>query len=94
MYSASDIAVQKLCRELQIDSDFLVQCLHASVIEVHETEGHLVLGNGTVLLLRRLERICVTLNVDISGALLLLKLTQRVADLEEENRLLREARGL
>ncbi len=90
MYSVSDIALKQLCDRLQINPEFVVQCLQESVVEIHEIDGRLDLGNGTILRLRQLERICVALNVDVSGAVLLLKLTQRVAELEEEVRLLRE----
>lgn len=89
MYSPSDTALQNLCERLQIDPEFFVECLRESVIEVHEIEGRLDLGNGTVLRLRQLERICTTLNVDLPVALLLVQLTQQVADLEEKVRLLR-----
>lgn len=89
MYSASDAPLKQLCERLQIAPEFFVQCLQESFVEIQEIDGRLDLGNGTVLRLRQLERICVTLNVDVSGAMLLLKLTQRVAELEEEVRLLR-----
>ncbi len=90
MYSASDTALKQLCECLQIDPEFFVQCIQESVVEIHEIDGRLDLGNGTVLRLRQLERICITMNVDVSSGMLLLKLTQRVAELEEEVRLLRQ----
>ena len=73
----------------QIDSGFFTQCLHASVIEIHEINGRLDMGNGTALRLRQLERICRALNVGLPVALLLLDFTERVAELEEKVRLLR-----
>ena len=88
-------AIIQLCRHLQIDSEFFVQCLHESVIEIHEIDGRLDMDNGTALRLRQLERICRTLKVELPIALLLLDLTNQVAELEEEVRLLRSshARG-
>ena len=89
MNSPSDTALQQLCERLQIDPEFFVECLQESVVEMNETEGRLDLRNGTILRLRKLERICTTLDVDVSVALLVLQLTQRVTELEEKVRLLR-----
>ncbi len=87
-----ETAIVQLCQRLQIDSGFFVQCLEESVIEIHEIDGQLDMGNGTALRLRQLERICHMLKVDLPIALLLLDLTHRVAELEEEVRLLRAPR--
>jgi len=76
--------LQKLCEHLQINPEFFEQCLQESVVEIHEIDGHFDLGNGTVLRLRRLERICTTHNVDLSIALHILKLNQRIEELEEK----------
>ena len=89
MPNVPDAVIQQLCERLQVNSDFLVQCIQESVIEIHEIDGHWELSNGTVLRLRQVERICSTLNIGLSGALVLLKLTQKVAELEEEVQLLR-----
>jgi len=88
----SEYALQQLCLRLHIDSEFFMQCLQESVIAIHEIDGDFDLDNGTVLRLRQLERICDTLNVDLPVALLLLELTTRVAELEEDVRLLRPPR--
>ncbi len=84
-----EIAIIQLCRRLQVDSGFFEQCLQESAIQVHEIDGRLDIENGTALRLRRLERICRTLNVELPIALLLLDFTGRIAELEEEIRLLR-----
>jgi hypothetical protein len=89
MSETSETAIVQLCRRLQIDSGFFEQCLQESVIEIQESDGRLDMGNGTVLRLRQLECICLTLKVDLPIALLLLDLTRQVAALDEEVRLLR-----
>ena len=75
--------IQDLCRRLDIDPGFLRDCLAESVIEIQETDARLDLVNATTLRLRRLQRICHTLNVDLPVALLLNDLLQRVANLEK-----------
>jgi len=94
MNEYSETAIQQLCERLQIETGFFIQCFQESVIEVEEIDGHLDLGNGTILRLRRLQRICHTFNVDLPVALLLSDLVHRVADLEEEVHSLRMSRPL
>lgn len=89
MPHAPEPLIRELCATLQVDEEFFIQCLEASVIEIHEVDGHLELANATVIHLRRLERICATLEVPLPAALMLSRLTQRVAELEEELRRLR-----
>jgi hypothetical protein len=69
-------AIHQLCEQLEVEDHFLIACLEESIIEVHETEGQLVLTNGTILRLRRLQRICLTFEVDIPVALMLSKISQ------------------
>ena len=90
---ADPILIRDLCATLQVDEGFFVQCLEASVVAVHEVDGRLELANATLLRLRRLERICATLEVPLPAALLVSRLTERVSVLEEELRRLREPRG-
>jgi hypothetical protein len=66
-----EAAIRRLCEQLDIEDHFLISCLEESVIEVDEMEGRLELANGTVLRLRRLQRICMTFNVDLPVALML-----------------------
>lgn len=89
MANIPESAIQKLCHSLQIDPEFFVQCLHESVVKIHEVEGRFDLDNGTVLRLRQLERLCLTLDVNVSVGLLLLELTHQVSELEERVRQLR-----
>ena len=93
MPPADPTRIRELCATLQVDEEFFVQCLEASVVEVHEVDGRLELANATVLRLRRLERICATLEVPLPAALMLSHLTQRVADLEDELNRLRARLG-
>jgi hypothetical protein len=69
-----EAALHQLCAQLQIEEHFFIACLEESVIEVHELDGRLELANGTILRLRRLQRICLTFDVDIPVALMLSKL--------------------
>ena len=69
----SDVAIHHLCENLEIEDHFLLACMEESVIELHEIEGHLEFANGTALRLRRLQRICLTFNVDVTVALLLMQ---------------------
>jgi hypothetical protein len=66
-------AIERLCVQLDVDPRFFVVCLEESIIEVTTIKGRLDLGNGTVLRLRRLQRICATFDMDPQMALLLLK---------------------
>ena len=75
--------IQDLCARLEIEADFFMECLEESVIEVREADDHLDLGNGSVLRLRRLQRICHTLSVEPPVAVLLNNLLKRVADLQK-----------
>lgn len=84
-----EATIQQLCERFNVDSEFLVQCLHESVIEIRETDGHWDLDSGTALRLRQLQRICRAFNVELPVALHLLNLNQRIAELEQEVRLLR-----
>jgi hypothetical protein len=86
MRAYPEAVIITLCERLRVQRGFLVQCLEESVVEVQEIQGHWDLSNGTALRLRRLERLCRALNVDVPTAKLILDLTQRVADLEEEVR--------
>jgi len=92
MHEIPEAAIQELSRHLHVAAEFFVECLSESVIEIKEIDGHWDLRNGTVLRLRQLERICNTLNVQLPVALQIFDLTQRVAELEEEIRLLRSGR--
>ncbi len=94
MPNATEAAIQQLCERLQIDSGFFAQCLQESVVEIHEVNGRWELANGTIIRLRRLERICNTLNVGVTAALLVLDLTQKVTDLEEEVHSLHKSRPI
>ena len=72
MSKPSEAAIHQLCVQLDIEEHFFMACLEESVIEVSETEGRLELANGTVLRLRRLQRICLTFDVDVPVALMLM----------------------
>jgi len=85
----SDASVKTLCQCLEVDSDFLMACLEASAIDIREEENHLRLDNGSILRLRRLERLCHTFQVDVPMAVRILALTQRVVELEDELRTMR-----
>lgn len=73
MLRPPDAAICQLCETLEVEVHFLRVCLEESVIDVYETEGRLELANGTALRLRRLQRICVTFNVDVPIALMLMR---------------------
>jgi hypothetical protein len=78
-----------LSETLHVERGFLVQCIEESVVEIHEADGRWNLSNGTALRLRRLERLCHVLNVDVPAAKYILDLTDRLAELENEMRRLR-----
>jgi len=73
MSKPSETAVHHLCEVLEIEDHFLWACLDESVIDVYETDGRLELTNGTALRLRRLQRICLTFNIDVPLARLLMR---------------------
>ena len=86
MPEASDPEIQRLCRGLHIDAEFFVECVRESAVEIEEIDGRVNLGNASALRLRRLERLCAALEVDLPVAMLLLELTRRVDELEEKLR--------
>jgi len=67
-------AIHQLCEQLEIEDHFFLACLEESVIEIYQSEGQLEIANGTVLRLRRLQRICLTFDVDVPVALILSEL--------------------
>jgi len=67
----TEIAIRRLCEQLEIEDRFFLACMEESVIDVYEAEGRLELANGTILRLRRVQRICLTFNVDVPVALML-----------------------
>ena len=73
MAKPSEEAIHALCECLDVEDYFLVACLEESILEVYETEGRLELVNGTVMRLRRLQRICLTFNVDVPVAVMLMR---------------------
>jgi hypothetical protein len=81
--------IVQLSQRFEVGPGFLAQCLEESVIEVREVQGTWDLDGGTLLHLRRLQRICDTFDVEPAAAKLILDLTERIADLEEEIRMLR-----
>ena len=86
MPKPSDPEIQRLCRVLHIDAEFFFECVRESAVEIEEIDGRVHLGNASALRLRRLERLCDALDVDVPVALLLLELTRRVDELEEKLR--------
>jgi len=83
MSSYSQKKLEDLCQRLQIEAEFLTVCVEESVIEIEEIGDQLDLGSGSILHLRRLERICHTLNVEPPVAILLNQLMKRIAELEK-----------
>ncbi len=73
MPKPSEAAIRQFCVELEIEDHFFMACLEESVIEVYETDGRLELGNASALRLRRLQRVCLTFNVDVPVALLMMR---------------------
>jgi hypothetical protein len=72
MSRPSEDAVRRLCGALGIEDHLFRVCLEESVIDVYETEdGALEFANGTLLRLRRIERLCLTFEVDAHVALML-----------------------
>ena len=63
-----------------------MECVRESAVEIEEVEGRVKLGNASALRLRRLERLCEALDVELPVAMLLLELTRRVDELEEKLR--------
>jgi hypothetical protein len=68
----SDLAIHQLSEDMEIEDQFLLACLEESVVELYEVEGRLEFANATALRLRRLQRICLTFDVDVTVALLLM----------------------
>ena len=85
--------IVELCQRLEIGRGFFVQCLEESVIEIGEVKGGWDLSEGTALRLRRLQRLCDTFDVELPAAKLILDLSERIAVLEEEVRVLRAGRN-
>ena len=73
MSKLSDLAIHQLSEDMEIEDQFLLACLEESVVELYEIEGRLEFANATALRLRRLQRICLTFNVDVSVAVMLMR---------------------
>lgn len=73
MAKLSKTAIRRLCEQLDLEDHFFLACLEESVVDVYKVEGRLELVNGTVLRLRRLQRICLTFGVDVPVARLLMR---------------------
>jgi hypothetical protein len=86
MVDATDPEIQRLCGALHIETGFFVECVRESAVEIEEVEGRVNLRNASALRLRRLQRLCGALDVELPVALLLLELTRRVDELEEKLR--------
>jgi hypothetical protein len=71
MPKPSEKAIRHVSKKLNVETHFLKGCLEASVVEVYELKGRMDLAHGTALRLRRLQRICLTFNVDLPIALML-----------------------
>ncbi len=80
----SDATIRKLCAQLDLDRDFVVQCLTESVAEVEEVNARLEFKDATLLRLRRVQRICLTFEVELSVALLLVNIHDHAADLRSQ----------
>jgi hypothetical protein len=85
-----EMVLIRLSESLRVDRGFLTQCIEASVLEIQETDGAWGVSNGSVLRLRRLERLCHVFNVDVPVAKHILDLTDRLAELEEQVRRLHQ----
>jgi len=73
MRKPSTALIHQLCAQLAVERQFIMVCLEESAIEIRRTKGRLTLANGTALRLRRLQRICLTFDVDVHAALLLMR---------------------
>ena len=71
MAKLSKAAIRRLCEQLDLEDHFFLACLEESVIDVYAVEGRLEPANGTVLRLRRLQRLCLTFDVDVPVAVML-----------------------
>jgi hypothetical protein len=73
MAQRSKAEILHLSERLNVEVSFLTECVEASVVEIEAVDGVVDLGHGTVLHLRRLQRICHTFEIDFHVALLLYK---------------------
>ncbi|MFH1723692.1 MAG: chaperone modulator CbpM [Elusimicrobiota bacterium] len=81
--------ILRLSETLLIEPDFLQRSIEESVIEVRETDEGVELDRRALPRLRRIERVCRALGVDVGIAHLMLTLRDRVSELEDEVRALR-----
>ncbi len=89
MHPVKRSQILKLSKMLLVEPQFLEQSIEECVIEIRVTDEEIELDQTAILRLRRLERVCGALEVDVGMAQLILTLRDRVSELEAEIRALR-----
>lgn len=89
--SPREFALEELARMAETTAEAVRQYCELGLLGEEGKEGPF--GEGTLFLVRRIEQLRVEYGVPAMGAGLVLDLTARIEELEEEIRALREAMG-
>ena len=89
--SPREFALEELARMAETTAEAVRQYSEMGLLGEESQPGRF--GEGTLFLVRRIEQLRVEYGVPATGAGLVLDLTARIEELEEEIRTLREAMG-
>jgi len=81
--------MQGLSERLHVSKELLIHCFDYSLIEIEGRGERIDLSGGTVLRMRRLQRLAEHLDIDVAIAAILLERTERISRLERELKTLR-----
>jgi hypothetical protein len=85
MSSARDASLEELAADLEIEISFLRLCVQEGAVRVEElTQEPPALSAAALARLRRLERLCLSLDVDVFAGAIIVDLLERIEEMRRE----------